>query len=217
VREGLRRVLERAPDVDVLAVAASQGALEEALGRLAPDVVVVAARLPPEGRDEGVRLAVRLRAERPLTGVVVVDEIVSAEHVLSLAASGVARRAYLVTDRIARGEDVLAAVRSVAAGGAVVDPAVLERLAEPSANVDKTRLARLTQRELRVLGLIAEGHSNAAIAERLGVTKRAIEKHVSETFQKLGLPGEGDVSRRVAAALVYLQATGRLSDLALEG
>ncbi len=211
LREGLRRVLERAADVELLDAVGGESDLFETVVLRDPDVVVVAASLPPEHDGEGIALAEWLRAERPKVGVVVLAETIEPAHVLRLVAGGVARRAYLLTDRIGRGEDVLGAVRSVATGGAVVEPSVLERLAAGPATTDPTRLARLRSRELDVLGLLAQGCSNAAIAERLGLGKRAVEKHVSEVFLKLDLSGEADVSSRVAAALLFLEATGRLS------
>jgi DNA-binding NarL/FixJ family response regulator len=211
LREGLRRVLEGADDVELLAVVGAEPGLFDTVALWNPDVVVIAASLPPAYDGEGIALAEWLRAERPDVGVVVLAESVEPEHVLRLVAGGVARRAYLLTDRIWRGEDVLGAVRSVAAGGAVVDPSVLERLAAGPSGRDPTRLDRLRSRERDVLGLLAEGCSNAAIADRLGVGKRAVEKHVSEVFLKLDLSGEADLSSRVAAALLYLEATGRLN------
>jgi DNA-binding NarL/FixJ family response regulator len=210
LREGLRRVLEQAADVELLGAVGGESDLFETVLLREPDVIVVAASLPPEHDGEGIALAEWVRGERPKVGVVVLADSVEPEHVLRLVAGGVARRAYLLTDRIGRGEDVLGAVRSVAAGGAVVEPSVLERLAGPATS-DPTRLARLRTRELDVLGLLAQGCSNAAIAERLGLGKRAVEKHVSEVFLKLDLSGEADVSSRVAAALLFLEATGRLN------
>jgi DNA-binding NarL/FixJ family response regulator len=211
LREGLRRVLESADDVELLCALGADSDLFETVVLRDPEVVVVAASLPPEHDGEGIALAEWLRAERPLVGVVVLADSVDPEHVLRLVAGGVARRAYLLTDRIGRGEDVLGAVRSVAAGSAVVEPSVLERLAAGPSGADPTRLDRLRTRELDVLALLAQGCSNAAIAERLGLGKRAVEKHVSEVFLKLDLSGEADVSSRVAAALLYLEATGRLN------
>jgi DNA-binding NarL/FixJ family response regulator len=211
LREGLRRVLEGAGDVELLGAVGDGSRLFETIARREPDVVVVAACLPPKSDGEGIALAEWLRAERPEVGVVVLAETVEPEHVLRLVAGGVARRAYLLTDRIGRGEDVLGAVRSVAAGGAVVEPSVLESLAAGPTGADPTMLDRLRSRELDVLALLAQGCSNAAIAERLGLGKRAVEKHVSEVFLKLDLSGEADVSSRVAAALLYLEATGRLN------
>lgn len=211
LREGLRRVLEGAADVELLGALGGESDLVEHVVLRDPDVVVVGACLPPGHAGEGIALAEWLRAERPEVGVVVLADSVDPEHVLRLVAGGVARRAYLLTDRIGRGEDVLGAVRSVAAGGAVVEPSVLERLAAGPSSADPARLARLRNRELEVLALLAQGCSNAAIAERLGLGKRAVEKHVSEVFLKLDLSGEADVSSRVAAALLYLEATGRLN------
>jgi DNA-binding NarL/FixJ family response regulator len=209
LREGLARVLEREQDVELVGSVLTDAAAIEVVERCRPHAVIVTAALPPDYTDEGVRLAVRLRHEQPKIGVVLLGDVVRPADVLTLVADGVAGRAYLLTERIMRAADVLEAVRAVAAGGAVVDPAVMEGLA--ATPDEATPLSRLTARELDVLALIAEGDSNSAIAGRLGLSKRAVEKHISEIFARLDLPGGDDVSRRVAAALLYLRATGRLA------
>ena len=170
---------------------------------------MISSGLPPGYDDEGVRLAARIRRERPEIGCVLLGNSVRPAHFLNFVANGVAGCAYLLMDRIDDPEEIVHAVRTVADGGSVVDPVVVEGLA---ARPDESaRMARLTARELDVLEQIAEGESNAAIAASLGMTTRAVEKHISEIFVRLDIGTGPNVSRRVAATLVYLRATGRLA------
>jgi DNA-binding NarL/FixJ family response regulator len=209
VREGLERVVGAAGAFRLVGSASSVSALADCISTVDPDVVVAAVALPPGNRDEGLRLAIDLRRSRPAIGCVLLGERVRPVDLVSFCADGVAGRAYLLSERIERGEEVLDAIRTVATGGSVLDPSVVERLA---AGPDEAALiVRLTPRELEVLGLIADGLSNAAIGAHLGLTTRAVEKHISEIFVRLDMPSGADVSRRVAAALVFLTAKGRLA------
>ena len=209
LREGLARVLESEQAFDVVGLLTTEEALTRAVDELRPDVLIVSAALPPEYGDEGVRLAARLRHERPEMGCVLLGDSVRPAHFLALVADGVAGCAYLLVERIYEPEELMRAVQAVAVGGSVVDPVVVESLA---ARPDEAaRIARLTARELDVLNLIAEGESNAAIAASLGMTTRGVEKHISEIFVRLDIGNGAEVSRRVAAALVFLRATGRLA------
>jgi len=154
--------------------------------------------------DEGIRLAVRLRAERSPIGVIAVSQYADAGLALALLDRGSQGRGYLLKESVRDREQLWAAVAEVAAGGSVVDPKLVDGLV----NVKQPLLAVLTPREREVLGQIAQGRSNAAIAESLVLTKRAVEKYINAIFLKLGLDSE-DVSKRVRAALIYLSASER--------
>jgi DNA-binding NarL/FixJ family response regulator len=209
VREGLERVVGTDDAFRLVGSVSSVSALAECVGNVDPDVVVAAVALPPGYRDEGLRLAIELRRSRPAIGCVLLGEGARSVDLVSLCADGVAGRAYLLSERLERGEEILHAIRTVATGGSVLDPSVVERLA--SGPDEAALIIRLTPRELEVLGLIADGLSNSAIGARLGLTTRAVEKHISEIFVRLDMPSGADVSRRVAAALVFLSARGRLA------
>ena len=201
LREGLARLIERAPGLDLVGTA---GSYDEVLALVdQADVVVTDIRMPPTGTDEGIRLANHLRAERPEVGVVVLSQHAEPAYALALLEAGSAGRAYLLKERVADVDDLLAAIKEVAAGGSVVDPKVVEALVSanrrPTSDVD-----RLTPRELEVLGEMAQGKSNAAIAASLVLSERAVEKHTNSIFSKLGLTEERDVNRRVKAVLAYL-------------
>jgi DNA-binding NarL/FixJ family response regulator len=159
--------------------------------------------MPPTGTDEGIRLANHLRTARPHMGVVVLSQHAEPAYALALLEAGSAGRAYLLKERVADVDDLLAAIREVSTGGSVVDPKVVEALVSanrrPTSDVD-----RLTPRELEVLGEMAQGKSNAAIAAALVLSERAVEKHTNSIFSKLGLTEEPDVNRRVKAVLLYL-------------
>jgi DNA-binding NarL/FixJ family response regulator len=205
VREGILRLLEGAGDVEVLAACGDQEALLAAIERWSPEVVVTDIRMPPGLSDEGLAVARRLRRERPAVGVVVLSAHVEPAYALSLLEDGSRGRAYLLKERVARPAELAGAVREVARGGSVIDPAVVEALVEDRVRARRSPLAALTPREVEILGQIAQGRSNAAIAEALVLTKRAVEKHVNAIFAKLGLrPEDGAVDRRVRAALLFL-------------
>lgn len=162
-------------------------------------------RMPPQHRDDGLRAAVALRAERPDLAVVVLSQHVQSGYAAALLDSGDGNRVgYLLKDRVADVEEFAATLRRVAAGGTAVDPDVVRHL------LRRTRdpLGALSPREREVLGLVAEGHSNSAIAARLHVTEAAVGKHVGNILAKLGLPPDEDTNRRVLAVLAYLRAAG---------
>jgi DNA-binding NarL/FixJ family response regulator len=167
-------------------------------------VVVTDLRMPPSGGREGIRIATRLRRSHPQIGVVVLSQYVEPEFAIELMSDGSSRRAYLLKDRVADTPELVRAIHAVNEGGSVVDPAVVEALIEAQQRKQSSPLAALTDREREVLSLIAEGASNASIAESLVLTKRAVEKHVNSIFAKLGLTEAEDVSRRVKAALLFL-------------
>lgn len=170
------------------------------------DVLITDIRMPPLGLDQGIRLAARLRQTHPALGVVVLSTYAEVAYALKLFADGCDGRAYLLKDRIRGRRQLVDAVRSVAEGGSVTDPTIVEELVRARSRTSAARLDELTSRELETLSLVAEGHSNAAIAERLVLTKRAVEKHVNAIFAKLELGDAEHVSRRVKAALLYLAA-----------
>jgi len=204
VREGIGQLLEQMPDVEVVASCGDMGALLTAVERDEPDVVLTDIRMPPTKSDEGIRIATTLHESHPAIGVVVVSQYLEPSYVLALLQWGSDRRAYLLKERLSDRTQLASAIRSVAEGGSMIDPKVVEALVEARARADSSPLADLTPREQDVLGEMAQGKSNAAIAESLVLTKRAVEKHINAIFLKLDLAGADDVSKRVKAALVFL-------------
>ncbi len=204
VREGIRLVLDKDEDVDVVEYCADGTALVNAIERHDPDVVVTDVRMPPTHTNEGIRVAVDLRDRRPETGVVVISQYAEPEYLLELFEHGSDRRAYLLKEHVGNAEQLVGAIRAVAEGGSVVDPHVVEVLVEARMHVRNSPLLELTPRERDVLAGLAEGKSNAAIANSLFLTKRAVEKNINAIFTKLGMPDDRDVSRRVVAALMFL-------------
>jgi DNA-binding NarL/FixJ family response regulator len=203
VREGLRRVVESTPDLELVAVCTDLDSLREAVRLQKPDVLVTDIRMPPTGTDEGIRAAAELRKSSPRTGVVVLSQHRQPDYALALLADGSAGRAYLLKDRVADIDQLVNAIREVARGGSVIDPKVVEGLVEARAR-RPSPLDDLTPREREVLEHVAQGESNAGIARALFVTERAVEKHINSIFSKLELTEEEDVNRRVRAALVFL-------------
>jgi len=168
------------------------------------DLLITDIRMPPSGEDEGIRLAAGLRESHPALGVIVLSTYAEVDYALKLFKSGCDSRGYLLNDRIRDRAQVLDAIRTVADGGSVIDPKIVEDLVSSRVRAPRSSLEQLTARELETLSLVAEGRSNAAIAEALVLTKRAVEKHVNAIFAKLELGGPDQVSRRVKAVLLYL-------------
>jgi DNA-binding NarL/FixJ family response regulator len=206
VREGIRRMLERSDDIEVAATAADAATLRSAIAEHRPDVVITDIRMPPTLTDEGIRIAVELRESSPQVGVVVLSQHVEPAYALTLLDGGSSRRAYLLKERLRDSTELTRAIREVASGGSVVDPLVVDELVQARTARENSPLRDLTETELAILARIAQGLSNAAIAEELVVTKRAVERHINAIFLKLGLRDAEDVSRRVKAALVYLSS-----------
>jgi DNA-binding NarL/FixJ family response regulator len=204
LREGIGRVIAAAPDMELVGSAADLDGTRALIEGVAPDVVVTDIRMPPTSTDEGVRLAGELRTTQPRTGVVVLSQHGDPTYALALLEGGTGGRAYLLKDRVGDVDELLVAIREVAAGRSVIDPMIIESLVAASRR-GPSDLDRLTKRELEVLGEMAQGRSNAAIAARLYLSERAIEKHGNSIFSKLGLTEEVDVNRRVKAVLLYLQ------------
>ncbi|MEO6653277.1 MAG: response regulator transcription factor [Ilumatobacteraceae bacterium] len=206
LREGMTRLLKSAVDIDVVHSCGTLPELMDAVSAFAPDVVVTDIRMPPTGTDEGIRAATELRLTAPNVGVVVLSQYATPGYALALFEDGSDRRAYLLKDRVADLDDLVAAIRTVASGGSVVDPKVVEELVRARATRSSSPLTHLTQREREVLAELATGKSNAAIAATLYLSERAVEKHSNSIFSKLGLSEEPDVNRRVKAVLVHLAA-----------
>ncbi|GII47690.1 DNA-binding response regulator [Planotetraspora silvatica] len=206
VREGVRRVLDLQDDLEVVGTAADLPQLLAAVGEHAPDVVVTDIRMPPTSTDEGIQAAIGFQASRPGMGVVVLSQYAEPAYATPLLATGSAGRAYLLKERVGDPQVLIHAVRTVAAGGSVIDPAVVEALVTDSIRAKTSPLSGLTARERDVLAQIAQGRSNAAVGAALFLTERAVEKHINALFAKLGLGAEPDVNRRVMAVLLYLSA-----------
>jgi len=204
VREGVRRLLEHEPDIDLVGVCEDYDSLLEAIAGTEPDVLLTDIRMPPTGTDEGVRAAERLRQLRPDAGVVLLSQFADPAYALAFLEGGTEGRAYLLKERVADLDQLLAAIREVARGGSVIDPKVVEALVAARSRSAQSPLARLTPREREVLALLAEGRSNAAVADGLVLSERAVEKHINSIFAKLGLPEARDAHRRVKAVLLFL-------------
>ena len=208
VREGLRQVVSADPDIEVVGVASDYDGLIAAVDRTEPDVVLTDIRMPPTGTDEGIRAAALLRESHPQVGVVVLSQYAEPRYVLRLLEGGSARRAYLLKERIGNRMQLMQAIREVGAGGSVIDPEVVAALVAERSRAERSPLSGLSEREREVLMEIATGKSNAAIAESLVLTKRAVEKHINSLFAKLGLADDAAVSRRVVATLMFLAEEG---------
>jgi DNA-binding NarL/FixJ family response regulator len=204
VREGVRALLMDQSDLDVVGLAADHADLIDSVSKLAPDVVVTDISMPPTFTDEGVQAALALRRTDPQTGVVVLSQYDDPAHATALLQDGVARRAYLLKERVAQPGQLADAVRSVADGGSVIDPRIVEAMLAARSRASRSGLRHLTPREREVLSQMATGANNMTIAERLFVTVRAVERHINSIFAKLGLAEEGEVHRRVRAVLLYL-------------
>jgi DNA-binding NarL/FixJ family response regulator len=204
IREFLATTLSGEPRIELVAVCSDGKELEAAIAAEHPDVVITDIRMPPSGGEEGIRVAARLRESDPQIGVVVLSQYAEPAYALALLESGSGRRAYLLKERIRGKGELIGAIEAVARGGSVIDPRIVDVLIAARARVAQSPLAKLTPRERQLLAEIAEGKSNAAIAESLVLTKRAVEKHINSIFSKLDLTEAQDVSRRVRAALIYL-------------
>lgn len=206
VREGIARLLASQEDIEVVALCDDLDSLLAAVEEHHPDVVVTDIRMPPMHSDEGIRIAAQLRELHPEVGVVVLSNYAEPAFATALLESGSEGRAYLLKERVHSRTQLASAIHSVAAGGSVMDPKIVEPLVNARARSARSPLTELTAREREVLAEIAQGKSNAAIAESLVLTKRAVEKHINSIFLKLNLSDVEDVSKRVKAALLFLAA-----------
>ena len=208
VREGLRRLLETRPEVEVVAACDSLESLLAAVAEHEPDVVLTDIRMPPAGLDEGIQAARELRASSPGLGVVVLSQYTDPGYALALLEDGSEGRAYLLKERIEDVDELVAAISAVAGGGSVIDPKVVETLVATRAHAEESSLNDLTPRELDVLREMAEGKNNAAIAETLFLSTRSVEKVIHSIFLKLGLSWEESAHKRVKAVIMYLGEQG---------
>jgi len=204
VRQGLEHVLTAQDGIDVVASCGDLPSLLEAVASTMPDVVVTDIRMPPSKSDEGIRAAAALRDSHPSVGVVVLSQYAEATYALALLEGGSDGRGYLLKERVHDGAQLRSAVSTVAEGGSVIDPKIVEILVAASSSHTDSPLSELTQREREVLAEIAQGKSNAAIGESLVLTKRSVEKHINSIFLKLDLAHAESVSKRVKAALLFL-------------
>jgi DNA-binding NarL/FixJ family response regulator len=206
LREGIVALL-REHDVDVVAQAEDGAGLLRIVGGHKPDVAIVDVRLPPTFTDEGVRAAIEARARHPEVGVLILSQYVEPVYTAELLATGEGGIGYLLKERVGDVSAFLDAVRRVAAGGTALDREVVAELVHIRSGGGDGTLDVLSPREREVLGLMAEGRTNAGIARALVVTPGAVEKHISNIFTKLDLPTTDDDHRRVLAVLAFLRAT----------
>jgi len=203
LREGVARILDEA-GFEVVGQAGNADELLLKVRSYSPDVAIVDIRMPPTHTDEGLRAAQEIREKHPTCGVLVLSQYVEATYAMELLAESAEGVGYLLKDRVADGDSLANAVRQVGQGGSALDPEVVARM------LDRRRpegpLDRLSPREREVLGRMAEGQSNQAIADGLDMSERVVERHVSSIFTKLELPAGAAGHRRVLAVLTYLKA-----------
>jgi DNA-binding NarL/FixJ family response regulator len=204
LREGARRLLEDTGEVHVVASCGDAAELVAEVDRVRPDAVVTDIRMPPDHHREGIDAAHEIRRRHAGVGIVVLSQYANSLYAQALFADGTAGLAYLLKDRVADVDEVLRALRAVVAGDTVIDPRVVEVLVARGSQPDDSPLARLTPRETDVLGLMAQGASNAGIMDALVLSESAVEKHINSIFAKLGLPEALDAHRRVKAVLLFL-------------
>jgi DNA-binding NarL/FixJ family response regulator len=204
LREGLARLLEEA-GFEVVGLAADADELYALVERSLPDVAIVDIRMPPSHTDEGLQAAKLIRARWPETGILVLSQFVQARYAVELLAQGTEGVGYLLKDRVSDLGELATSVRRVGEGGSVLDPSVVAQLVGQRRKGDDP-LEHLTDRELEVLALMAEGRSNKAIGERLFITEHTVEKHVKNIFGTLRLPPSPDDHRRVLAVVKFLDA-----------
>ncbi|MGW1250210.1 response regulator transcription factor [Streptomyces sp. NPDC002535] len=203
LREGLVRLLAEEGH-EVLAALGDAETLVEEVEERRPDAVVVDIRMPPTHTDEGLRAAVEIRERRPEVGVLVLSQHIERSYAAKLLASNAERVGYLLKDRVAQVEEFLDALERIHAGGAAIDPEVVRQLVVRTTHGDP--LARLTPRERTVLEALAEGHTNAAIAQKLHISLSSVEKNLNTVFDKLELTHTTGYSRRILAVLRYLES-----------
>jgi DNA-binding NarL/FixJ family response regulator len=204
LREGIVRLLTDAGH-QVVAAVSNGPDLIAAIERERPDVSIVDVRMPPGFQDEGLRAAIEARERVPDSPVLILSQYVEERYAGDLIAGGASGVGYLLKERVADVGDFVATLKAVAAGGTVLDPEVVKQILVRRRRDE--RIVQLSEREREVLGLMAEGRSNSAIAERLFVSEGTVEKHIKAIFSKLNLTGDEADHRRVLAVLAYLQAT----------
>ena len=207
VREGTRRLLEDSGQVEVMACVSDAEELLRAVDGLRPDAVLTDIRMPPGHQVEGIEAAHAIRKQHPGIGVVVLSQHSDAAYAVQLLKDGTGGLGYLLKTRVGELDDLLHALREVAAGRSVVDSGVVERLVDYRTRQAESTLRLLSEREIDVLREMAEGKGNASIAVSLHLSESSVEKYVNSIFSKLGLSEEKLLSRRVAAVLTYLRAS----------
>jgi len=205
-REGTRRLLDEEEGIEIVSTCSDLDSLRMTVDEVRPDVVLADISMPPTHTDEGIRLAAELRESHPEIGVVILSQYAEPIYATKLMEESSDRRAYLLKERVHYRSDLTRALREVAAGRSVVDPRIVELLLAAQQRRRDSRLDSLTPRELEILGLVAEGWSNGAIADHLVITRRAVERHINSIFGKLELGDSENISRRVKATLMWLSA-----------
>ena len=208
VREALTALLAAMPDVELVAACRGVDELRAAVDDTSPDIVLTEIPMPPSMTDEGLRLAAELRETHPETAVIALSDQYDPAYALALLESGADRRGYLLKKRLHSPRQLLAAIETVVSGGSLIDAEVVEGLVGRRQDPERSLVADLTADEWSTLVEMARGSSNAAIARRLGINQRTVERHIHAIFEKLELPATPDVNRRVRAVLLYLSAAG---------
>ena len=208
VREALTGLLAAMPGVELVAACRSIDELHAAIDDASPDIVLTEIPMPPSMTDEGLQLAAQLRETHPETAVIALSDTCDPAYALALLESGADRRGYLLKKRLRSPRQLLAAIETVVSGGSLIDAEVVEALVERRQDPERSLVADLTADESSTLVEMARGSSNAAIATRLGINQRTVERHIHTIFEKLELPATPDVNRRVRAVLLYLATAG---------
>ena len=207
-REALAGMLAEMPEVELVAACRDANELRAALDEAQPDIVLTEIPMPPSMTDEGLRLAAELRDTHPETAVIALSDQCDPAYALALLESGADRRAYLLKERLQSPRQLLAAIETVARGGSLIDARVVEGLVDQRRRAERTPLDDLTAEERATLVEMARGASNAAIAKKLAINPRTVERQIHTIFEKLELPATPDVNRRVRAVLLYLATSG---------
>jgi DNA-binding NarL/FixJ family response regulator len=207
VREGVAKLLGEVDALELVDSVADPGALLASVAAHRPDVVLTDIRMPPTHTTEGIDAAKQIRADHPDIGVVVLSQYVEEDYAFELLADGVAGLGYLLKERVSDIDELVRALEDVARGGSALDPKVVEGLMARKSAEPASPLRGLTDKELAVLEQMATGRNNSTIARSLYMSERSVEKHISAVFLKLGLVDEGEINRRVAAVLTYVDAT----------
>jgi DNA-binding NarL/FixJ family response regulator len=208
VRTGVTALLGAADEIELVTAVGDADALVRAVAEHRPDAVLTAIRMPPTYTTEGIDAAMRIRADYPDIGVVVLSQFADDDYAFELLENGVAGLGYLLKERVAEREELVRALQEVARGGSALDPKVIEVLLARKSHEEPSALLGLSDREREVLQQMATGRNNHTIAKTLYMSDRAVEKHIGSIFQKLGLVEEGQLNRRIMAVLAYLEATG---------
>lgn len=205
VREGTRKLLDEVAEIEVLDAVGNAAELLAAVDRLAPDAVITDIRMPPGHHMEGIEAARTIRRDHPSTGVLVLSQHADESYAFALLQDGTTGLGYLLKERVGDLDQLVHAVQEVVAGRSVIDALVVDALVARHARVRESPLQRLTPRERDVVSLMAQGRSNAAIADELALGRSSVEKHVNSIFTAFNLSPETTQNRRVLAVLIYLR------------